>query len=69
VNSEVNGVSEPGTLAVLGLGLLGLGWTGREYFDARVTVLSDMIKHHVKEEEQRGGLFTKAPGLVPRRQS
>jgi hypothetical protein len=31
-----------------------------EYFDARVTVLSEMIKHHVKEEEQRGGLFAKA---------
>jgi hemerythrin superfamily protein len=31
-----------------------------DYFDARVTVLSEMIKHHVKEEEQRGGMFTKA---------
>jgi hypothetical protein len=31
-----------------------------EYFDAKVTVLSEMIKHHVKEEEQRGGLFAKA---------
>jgi hemerythrin HHE cation binding domain-containing protein len=31
-----------------------------EYFDARVTVLSEMIKHHVKEEEQRGGMFAKA---------
>jgi hemerythrin superfamily protein len=31
-----------------------------EYFDARVSVLSEMIKHHVKEEEQRDGMFAKA---------
>ena len=31
-----------------------------EYYDARVTVLSEMIKHHVKEEEQRDGIFAKA---------
>jgi hemerythrin superfamily protein len=31
-----------------------------DYFDARVKVLSEMIKHHVKEEEQRGGMFSKA---------
>jgi hypothetical protein len=31
-----------------------------EYFDAKVTVLSEMIKHHVKEEEQRDGMFAKA---------
>jgi hypothetical protein len=31
-----------------------------EYFDARVKVLSEMIKHHVKEEEQRDGMFAKA---------
>ncbi len=31
-----------------------------EYFDAKVTVLSEMIKHHVKEEEQRGGMFSEA---------
>lgn len=31
-----------------------------EYFSARVTVLSEMIKHHVKEEEQRDGMFAKA---------
>ncbi len=30
------------------------------YFDAKVTVLSEMIKHHVKEEEQPGGMFAKA---------
>src|SRR5688572_25769814 len=28
-----------------------------EYFDARVTVLSEMIKHPVKEEEQLRGMF------------
>jgi hemerythrin superfamily protein len=33
---------------------------GDEYYDARVSVLSEMIKHHVKEEEQRDGLFAKA---------
>ena len=33
---------------------------GDEYFDAKVTVLSEMIKHHVKEEEQRGGMFAEA---------
>ena len=31
-----------------------------EYYDAKVTVLKEMIKHHVKEEEQRGGMFAKA---------
>jgi hemerythrin superfamily protein len=31
-----------------------------EYFDAKVTVLSEMIKHHVKEEEQPGGMFAEA---------
>jgi hemerythrin superfamily protein len=31
-----------------------------EYFDSKVKVLSEMIKHHVKEEEQRGGMFAKA---------
>jgi len=31
-----------------------------DYFDAKVTVLSEMIKHHVKEEEQPGGMFAKA---------
>lgn len=31
-----------------------------DYYDARVTVLSEMIKHHVKEEEQPGGLFAEA---------
>lgn len=31
-----------------------------DYYDAKVTVLSEMIKHHVKEEEQRAGMFAKA---------
>jgi hemerythrin superfamily protein len=31
-----------------------------EYFEAKVKVLSEMIKHHVKEEEQRGGMFAEA---------
>jgi hemerythrin superfamily protein len=31
-----------------------------EHFDAKVTVLAEMIRHHVSEEEQRGGMFAKA---------
>jgi hemerythrin superfamily protein len=31
-----------------------------DYFDSMVTVLSEMIKHHVKEEEQAGGMFAEA---------
>ena len=31
-----------------------------DYFEAKVTVLSEMIKHHVKEEEQPDGLFAKS---------
>ena len=31
-----------------------------DYYDARVTVLSEMIKHHVNEEEKRDGMFSKA---------
>jgi hemerythrin len=31
-----------------------------DYFDARVTVLAEMIKHHVNEEEQPGGMFAEA---------
>ncbi len=33
---------------------------GDDYYDANVTVLSEMIKHHVKEEEQPGGMFAEA---------
>ncbi|HEY3814463.1 MAG TPA: hemerythrin domain-containing protein [Caulobacteraceae bacterium] len=31
-----------------------------EFFDAKVKVLSEEIKHHVKEEERPGGLFAQA---------
>ena len=31
-----------------------------EFYDAKVKVLSEQIKHHVKEEEQRGGMFAQA---------
>jgi hemerythrin superfamily protein len=31
-----------------------------DYYDAKVKVLSEMIKHHVNEEEQRDGMFAKA---------
>ena len=31
-----------------------------DFYDAKVTVLSEMIKHHVKEEEQPGGMFAEA---------
>lgn len=31
-----------------------------DYFEAKVTVLSELIKHHVKEEEQPGGMFAEA---------
>ena len=33
---------------------------GSDFYDAKIKVLSELIKHHVKEEEQRGGLFTQA---------
>ena len=31
-----------------------------EFYDAKVKVLSEEIKHHVKEEEMRGGIFAQA---------
>jgi hemerythrin superfamily protein len=31
-----------------------------EFFDAKLKVLAEMIKHHVKEEEQRDGMFAAA---------
>jgi hypothetical protein len=31
-----------------------------DFYDAKVKVLSEEIKHHVKEEEKRGGIFTEA---------
>ena len=33
---------------------------GDDYYDAKVKVLSEMIKHHVKEEEKPGGMFSEA---------
>jgi len=33
---------------------------GEEFYDAKVKVLGEYIKHHVKEEEQPGGLFAQA---------
>jgi len=31
-----------------------------DYFQSKVKVLSEMIKHHVKEEERSGGMFSEA---------
>lgn len=31
-----------------------------EYYDARMSVLKEMIRHHVHEEEKRDGMFAKA---------
>jgi hemerythrin superfamily protein len=31
-----------------------------DYYDAKVKVLSEMIRHHVKEEERPGGMFAEA---------
>lgn len=36
------------------------GSAADDFYDAKVKVLSEMIKHHVKEEEQRDGLFAQA---------
>lgn len=36
------------------------GGPGDDHWDARVKVLSEMIEHHVKEEEQRDGIFARA---------
>ncbi len=33
---------------------------GDDYFDAKLSVLSEMIKHHVNEEEKPGGMFAEA---------
>jgi Hemerythrin HHE cation binding domain len=42
------------------IGELENGSPDDEFYDAKVKVLSEEIKHHVKEEEQRGGIFTEA---------
>ena len=40
---------------------LGNATPGDDYYDAKVTVLSEEIKHHVHEEEMRGeGMFAQA---------
>ncbi len=31
-----------------------------DHFEARISVLKEMIRHHVNEEERRGGMFSKA---------
>lgn len=36
------------------------GQPSDRFYKAKVTVLKEIVKHHVKEEEQRGGLFTQA---------
>ena len=42
------------------IGELENGTPEDEFYDAKVKVLSEEIKHHVKEEEKRGGIFTEA---------
>ncbi len=42
------------------IGELLAGEPDDDFFDAKVKVLSEEIKHHVKEEEQRDGIFAQA---------
>ena len=39
---------------------LEAGTPDDDFYDAKVKVLSEEIKHHVKEEEQKGGIFSLA---------
>jgi len=39
---------------------IGMGSPDDAFFDAKVKVLSEEIRHHVKEEEQRDGMFAQA---------
>jgi hypothetical protein len=36
------------------------GAPGDDHWDARVKVLSELIEHHVKEEEEHNGIFSRA---------
>ena len=42
------------------IGQIESGGPEDEYYDAKISVLSEMIKHHVNEEEKRAGMFAKA---------
>ena len=42
------------------IGELLAGSPDDDFYDAKVKVLSEEIKHHVKEEEQRDGIFAQA---------
>ena len=42
------------------IGELLAGAPDDDFYDAKVKVLSEEIKHHVKEEEQRDGIFAQA---------
>lgn len=42
------------------IGELLAGTPDDDFYDAKVKVLSEEIKHHVKEEEQRDGIFAQA---------
>ena len=41
------------------------GSSGDDFYDAKVRVLSEMFEHHVKEEEQRDGIFVASEGVPP----